>query len=185
MARVIRGSGSVVPGEVVDAHQEAERIVAEAEAEAERIVAEAKSKAEESERTAKEEGRRVAETEAAALLLTAEKVRRSAIDEARATIADLAIAAAEHIIAEELALDPERIQSIVRDVAGRARRAHRIEVRVHPEDVAHLGDAFADAEIVQDGAVGRGGCVVTTDLGQLDARLSVRLDALRKRLEQA
>jgi type III secretion system HrpE/YscL family protein len=185
MAKVIRGSGSVVPGEVVDAHQEAERIVAEAEAEAERIVAEAKSKAEESERAAKDEGRRAAETEAAALLLTAEKVRRGALEEARATIADLAIAAAKHIVAEELTVDPTRIRSIVRDVASRARRAHRIQVRVHPEDAAHLGEAFADAEIVEDAAIERGGCVVTTDLGELDARLKVRLEALRRRLSEA
>ncbi len=182
MARIIRGEGSVVPGEVVDAHAEAERIVEEAKAEAARIVEEAKTAAEGLEREAAEAGRRDASLEAAALLLEAEARRDAALADAQDTAVDVAIAAAAHIVREELSLAPERIRDIVRDVALRARRARRVQIRLHPDDVPSLGDAVPGAEVVEDPSIERGGCLIATELGQLDARLSVRLEALKKRL---
>ncbi len=182
MARVIRGGGHVVPGEVVDAHAEAEKILAEAKAQAAAVLSKARAEAEAVEAESARLGREEAESEAAALLVSAAALRDRALAEAEGTVKELAIAAAKHIVTAELSLSPERIADIVRDVLGRARRARRVEVRVHPDDAAHLGEAFSGAQVVEDAGIERGGCIVRTELGQLDARLEVRLDALARRL---
>jgi len=182
MARVIRGSGAVVPSEVVEAREEAERIVAEAEAEAARIVTEARDAAEVVRREATQAGRAQAEAEAAQLLVAAAATRDGALSKADSEVLKLAMAAAEHIVGGTLEAQPEGAIAIVRDVLARARRARHVSVRVHPEDSERIAEAFDGVEVIADRAITRGGCVVETDLGRLDARLQVRLSALEKML---
>jgi flagellar biosynthesis/type III secretory pathway protein FliH len=182
MARIIRGSGAVVPAEVVDARAEAERILEGARAEAERIVDEAREAAAGLTAEAEATGRDLAETRAATLLVTAARTRDEALAAAESEIATLGLLAARHIVGEELVLAPERVEVIVREVLERARRAQHVSIRIHPEDAAGIAAAFPGATVLSDENMTRGGCVITTDLGQLDARLEVRLSALRKSL---
>ncbi len=189
MSRVIRGGAGerrVVPGEVFDARAEADRTVADARTEAERIVAEARREADAVREEARRAGRAEGEEDAARALLEATRARAHIDSGTERAVVELAMAAARRIVAEELSLAPERIRAIVDDVLARARRAHRITVRVHPDDVAGLSGIGArdglEASIEADASIARGGCVVTTDLGELDARIEVRLAALEKAL---
>jgi flagellar biosynthesis/type III secretory pathway protein FliH len=67
---------------------------------------------------------------------------------------------------------------VVREGLERVRRASRVRVRVHPSDAAQLIEL--EAEVVEDPSITRGGCVVESELGEVDARLEVRLDALAR-----
>lgn len=132
----------------------------------------------------------LAEVAAARLRLVRE--RDEVLARAEAQVVDIALAAAKHLVGEALAADPSRIVGIVRPLVERARHAARVTLRIHPDDHAALADACATlggAEglpsaivIVTDASVTRGGCVVETDAGTLDARLEVRLGALREAL---
>ena len=194
MSRVIRGGGprGVVPREVYDAREDAKRIVEEAEERAAKAVREAEADAtqirEEARNRAREEGR----AEAAALLAEAAAIRDRALAGAERETARLAIAVAQRILGEELALAPERITAMVADVLGRARRAADVTVTVHPEDAATLRQMQSELleragrparfAIVEDAALTRGGCTVKTELGELDARIEVQLEALARAL---
>ncbi len=92
------------------------------------------------------------------------------------------MAAARRIVGEELVLAPERIVTIVREVLERARRARTVTVRVHPADAGALRRAFGEegALVEEDPSLERGGCVVATELGELDARLEVKLEELAR-----
>lgn len=185
MARVIRGSRPVVPGPVVDAKAEAARIREGAEAEAREILDAARSAAASVTREADSRGRAAAEGGAAALLAEAAALRDGALAAAENEASRLALAAARSIVAGELALAPEKSLAIVRDVLSRARRARRIRVEVHPEDAEEIRGALPGVEIIPRDGLARGGCIVRTELGTLDARLEVRFEALERALESS
>ena len=186
MSRVIRGGGGrprVVPREVVDARAEAERIVAEARAEAERIVAEARAEADAVRRGAEQQGLEAARTEAAALLVQARRERDRLLQEAEQGLPAVASEVARRIVAEELRLAPEHVRAVVAQALEPMRRAERLELRVHPQDVPLLGQLPPNVEVVPDEGLQRGGCTVHSERGAVDARIEVRLEALLRALQ--
>lgn len=194
MSRVIRGQNEprVVPAEVFDARTSAEKIVADAHAEAAQIVRAAQDEAASIRAHAKAQGIEEARGEVAALVVRARAAYDEAVASAQSELSRVVVAAASRVVHEELALAPERIAAIVADVVARARRAKELTVRVHPDDapiverMAHAIGARAGRAapfvVYPDASVERGGCVVMTDLGELDARLSVRIDSLARAL---
>ncbi len=195
MSRVIRGGGGprgVVPREVYDAREEARRIVEDARAQAEAIVEAAEQDAERIRREARDAGRGDGRAEAAALLAEAAGLRDRSLREAERETARVAIAAARRIVGEELAIAPERIVAIVGETLGRARRAGEVTVVVHPDDARTLRsmhDRVVERAgrplrfgIREDDSLTRGGCIVQTELGELDARIEVQLEALARAL---
>jgi len=177
-----RGGGArVIDGAVYDARSDAARIVADAHAEAEQIRDEARA-----------QGRADGRAEVAALLVRA----RARIDERLAAmegeIVALAVRIAERIVRRELALRPDAVVDIVRAALADARGRHEIVLRVHPEDVAVLEverpgllarlSVSAHMLIRADETIARGGCVVDSDLGTVDARLATQLAMIERAL---
>ncbi|UJR79174.1 type III secretion system stator protein SctL [Sandaracinus amylolyticus] len=186
MSRVIRGPGvppRVVPAEVVDARAEAERIVEAARREAEALVEGARAECERLRAEARAEGAASGLAQAAALLVEARRARDGALVGIERDAQTLALAAAERIVGEALTIDPSRVITIVRDVIARARRARAIELRVHPEDARVLDGAIdAGVRVIEDASITRGGCVMRSELGTVDARVEVRIDAMARML---
>lgn len=196
MSRVIRGGGDgprgVVPREVYDAREEARRIVDEAREQAASIVEDAERNAESIRERARAEGHEAGRAEAAALLARAAALRDQASADAERDTARVALAAAERIVGEELAVSPDRIAAIVGEALGRARRANEVVVSVCPADAetlramqaevaAHAGNP-ARFSIREDPELTRGGCIVRTELGEIDARVEVQLESLARAL---
>ncbi len=129
-----------------------------------------------------------AEASAAAIVaaarLRAHGERERTLVEANSEIADLALVAAEKIIAEEITLHPDRIEAIVAEALHRTRRAHSVTLRVHPSHGDVLKPAAKDLNFALelDENLTPGGCVVVTDRGSIDARIEVQLEALRRAL---
>jgi len=190
MARVIRGGAPlprVLPGAVIDARAEASRIVAAAEADAERIVEgarlEAARIAADAERDGRDAGVALGRTELARILLDAGRARDGATAAAEREVQQLALVAAGRIVGETMAVAPDRIAAIVRDVLTRARRARLVEIRVHPDDAATLQRApLEGVRVIGDPEITRGGCVVSSELGRIDARVEVQLAAMAELL---
>jgi flagellar assembly protein FliH len=89
------------------------------------------------------------------------------------------------LLADELALRPEHIAALVERELGSVRRAREIELRLHPDDARLLEpmeriharlELLGSLRVVQDGGLARGGCVLITNLGEVDARLETRLE---------
>jgi type III secretion system HrpE/YscL family protein len=197
MSRIIRGGGGggprgVVPREVYDATEEAKRIVDEAQARATELVGAARDEAASIREDAARAGRDESRAQAAALLAEASAIRDRALRAAERETAEVAIAVARRILGEEIALAPERVTALVGEVLARARRANDVTVTLHPDDAATLRSVQdtlleragrpARFTIVEDPSLTRGGCIVRTELGQLDARIEVQLEALASAL---
>lgn len=186
MARVIRGRApKVVPAEVVSATERARRIVADAEAEAAAIVERAQEEAEVIRAQAQDQAAAAGRAEVAALLVQAERALEEARAEAEPALARLALGAAERLLRAELSLHPDRVRELVAEVLDRARRASRLRLFAHPEDVPRLraDPTLAGLPIEEDATLEPGDCVVESELGRLDGRLSVRVAALQAALE--
>jgi flagellar biosynthesis/type III secretory pathway protein FliH len=184
--------GRVMKKPAVDARAEARRILAEAERQAERVLDQAGRAAGEikaaAERAGRDEG---AHRFAAALLrLRAEQAERDRRDLVRAV--DLARAMAERLIGESLALDPSRITAIAKQALSTVRRVRSVAIFAHPDDasalerdIERLGLEGAAVEIHADEARPRGSLLLRTDLGTLDADLSLQLDRLAAALRES
>ena len=190
MARVIRGGtppARVVPGEVFDARAEAARIVEGARMEAQSVVDAAHADAGRIAARAQQDGlalgRAEGQAELARAVLDAARARDEAIAAAERDVQQLALVAAGRIVGETMDVAPDRIVAIVRDVVSRARRARSLEVRVHPDDVPALTAApQSGVRVVGDPEITRGGCVVASELGRIDARVEVQLAAMAELL---
>jgi len=108
---------------------------------------------------------------------TAEAVERDAIE--------LALALAEKIVSGALAVEPERVVDSVRGALRRLVERRRVTVLVHPDDLelvrtaaerfaAELG-GIEHCDVQAERRIARGGAVVRTEEGQIDASVETQL----------
>jgi flagellar assembly protein FliH len=110
--------------------------------------------------------------------------RDAIVDSAEARAAELAIAIAEKVVAGALTVAPERVIDVVRGALRGMLDGDRIVVCVHPDDVELVRSAdneLADAhiEIFAERRVARGGALVRTSVGEVDAQIATKLEAVQ------
>jgi flagellar biosynthesis/type III secretory pathway protein FliH len=168
---------------VATAEAHARRIVADAEAERGRVFAEAV-----------EAGRAEGHARAAALLASAAAQRERTLAGLQREIVRLAIEVARKVLASELAERPEAVAELAATALAAARDRREATLRVNPADAAALRNAEgrlatlvgrAQFAIREDPAIERGGAVVDTEVGRLDAGIDTQLTALARALEEA
>jgi type III secretion protein L len=183
----------IIRQEVVGATTEAKKIIAEAEEEADRIIEEANEAARQTHEKGFEEGREQAlaqfTQQTSEALLRIESMAQAI----EPTYVGLIRHCVEKIIDGELRMHPDAIVGVVRNALRDARQQREIIVRVHPADVDALGKSKAKllemlaraqtVEIRGDESIRRGGCVVVTELGTIDASLDRQLEALEVALD--
>ena len=88
---------------------------------------------------------------------------------------------ARQMVRSELVQRPELVVSVAQEAVDTLLlSAHHITLRVHPDDHALVAQGAADvlaargARLLSDAGVTRGGCVVDSDIGVIDASLEAR-----------
>ena len=196
-SRVLKGGlgarSPIVLAPIYDARLEAERVLAEARAEAERIRAEAAEISERLKAQASAEGRERGLGAVTELLAGARVVAARARSGAEGELKTLAVKIAEKLLGRELQLRPEAVVDAVAEALRFAGDPRELLVRAHPDDLAALERgkprffercrSLHAVTFRPDDRVARGGCVLETELGVVDARLSVQLDAIERALK--
>lgn len=97
-------------------------------------------------------------------------------------LVNLSLTIARQLIRRELKADPAQVIAIIRETVGLLPAAARdVRVHLHPEDAAVVRERLATPavdrawSIVEDPVMTRGGCRVTTETAQIDARLETRI----------
>ena len=120
------------------------------------------------------------------LAATLQREREGLLDSLEPQLLRLIFAAAETVIRREASVDPALVERTVADALGAASQAAAITVRVAPEQAAQVEQAFAGGDarlrVLADERITAGGCLVTTDWGDIDATLEAQLRALREAL---
>lgn len=100
-------------------------------------------------------------------------------------LVSLAMMIARQLVRRELKTDPAQVIAVIRETVGLLPASARdVRVHLHPEDANVVRERLAMPAtdrawtIVEDPVMTRGGCRVTTDTAQIDARLETRINAL-------
>jgi flagellar assembly protein FliH len=134
----------------------------------------------------------IAALQAAVAAVAAERERVSAAVETAAV--DLALKIAEQALAASVTARPEAVVDVVRGALRRLVERDRVTVLVNPEDlelvrtaseglVAELG-GIVHCDVQAERRVGRGGAIVRTVEGEVDATLATKLSRAREVLEE-
>jgi type III secretion protein L len=128
-------------------------------------------------------GREEGRAEAAALLARAQAERAREREGSSTAAVALAVELAARIVGEA-ARDPA-VAARVAEEARRAAGGARPTLRVNPEDLPAVEASLVGCAFIADPAISRGGCVVETEWGRLDARLETQLERLAAALREA
>ncbi|MGE3855625.1 MAG: FliH/SctL family protein [Dehalococcoidia bacterium] len=192
---------------VPEAANEAARIIEEAQTRAAAILREAAMSAATVQQEAYQEGftaghrdgtiaARTELLEAIALVqlvaTEAKAMRDQMVLQAEHEIVDLVIEATASVIAHRAETDDELVHDTVRRALARAGSQNIVRVRVAPDErdrvVVRLAEehgALTPFEVIADGSVHVGGCIVDTAAGRVDARLDVQLNEIAALLRDA
>jgi len=176
-----------------DAHARARAMIDDAAARAEQIAENARRAAHEAGHAA---GTQAAEREMSELLATmrnliemARAERHKIIESAEPELVKLAMGIAERVLHQQIALDRNVVVEMAKVAISRLIERDSVTVRVNPadlermrehrEDVLAMGDV-KNVRIIEDQRVDRGGVVVETDAGSVDARVQTQLAEVKK-----
>ena len=127
-------------------------------------------------------------------LVQAQAERERVADDVEAGAVELAIQIAEKAMAAALNVQPERVVDAVRGALRCLVDRERITIQVNPEDLPVVREAvdslvqqlggIEHIEVQEERRVPRGGAIVRSAAGEIDARVQTKLDKAREILEQ-
>jgi len=178
---------------LTDAHERARTMIEDAAERATTI-------AEEARRTAHAEGHtqgtQAADREMSEMLATMRNLvemarieRHKLIAQAEPELVRLAMGIAERVLHQQIALDRGVVVEMTRSAIARLLDRESVTVRVNPGDIErmreHRDDMLAKGEIknmriIEDQRVDRGGVIVETDAGSVDAKISTQVAEAKK-----
>lgn len=125
----------------------------------------------------------------------AREERIAAADQLEVHAVELALFLSEKVLGGALAVEPERIVESVRGALRGIVERERVTVLVHPADLELVREAMDElratlggiehCEVQAERRVGRGGAIVRTQDGDVDARVETKLLRAREVVESA
>jgi flagellar biosynthesis/type III secretory pathway protein FliH len=167
-----------------EAARTARSLVAAAEAEADRIRSEARTAGHADGFAA---GRAEALAEMAPsvaaideVLASVRELESSHADRVEGRAVELAVSIAEKVVAGAISVSPERVLDVVRGALRTMIERERVTVLVNPADVPLLREAMPDLDVHEERRVARGGALLRTAQGEIDATLDTKLSRARE-----
>lgn len=112
--------------------------------------------------------------------------RQKLINDIEDNIVSLAVEIAEKIMAEQLKVEPKVVLSVTKKALMVATEREHLALRINPDDldvvksgkdeITSLMDGIQKIEIIPDRRIGRGGVVMETRVGNVDARIESQLE---------
>jgi flagellar biosynthesis/type III secretory pathway protein FliH len=161
------------------------------------VLAEARAEAEQIRQAALDQGYAAGRAEAlealepalATLAAAAEQLRAdqaAAAEELERRAVELGLALAQKVLAGALSVEPERVLDSVQGALRGIVERERIIVMVNPDDLEIVRGAIGElrdqlggiehCEVQAERRVARGGCIVRTPVGDVDARVETKLE---------
>jgi flagellar assembly protein FliH len=188
-----------------DSEKEAEAILSAAQQEAALLVAQAREQTAELETAARRQGLEQAQQMVEELvsqrvdeavsdlrerlretLQEIETLRSRVLMQTERELVQLALDIARKIIRHEITTEPAIALTLTRVALEKLRSRNIARVRLHPEDVRYLrGQQLlteGTVELIEDTAIGRGGCIVQSERGEMDARIETQLALMQREL---
>lgn len=114
------------------------------------------------------------------------RLRAQIATRAEQDLVRLALEIAKKVVHREVRVDHEIALTLVRVALERLHSRAGVTIRLHPDDYGyvwayreHLG-AESSLELVEDRSVGRGGCIVKSEMGEIDARIEQQFSEIEQ-----
>ncbi|MGC4116335.1 MAG: type III secretion system stator protein SctL [Myxococcales bacterium] len=182
----------VVESEVYDAHQKAKEIIENAERQAAQLLEKAKAERDAVVAASREAGRQEGLAQATEIILKAKAEAAQLVEELEPQVVKLALVMTEKLIGRMLEEDSEFVLSIAAQAIESVRQQRELILRVNPEDAQLLRNSrkklmdmlgrTKDIAVREDPEVQRGGCIIETENGTVDAQLKTQLQMLEQAL---
>lgn len=197
MASILRSAGRaqvLIRRVELEARRRAGALLADAEEAAARLRGEAAGAREAALREAVRAGREEGLAAAAAALAGAALCREQRLEALEEEVAAAALEVARAVLGAELTATPERVLELARRALQPVRDRREVVLRVHPADapllraaqgrLAALLSRAPGLALREDWEVARGGVVVETEAGLVDARVESQLALLERALAE-
>ncbi len=184
---------------------DSEREIERAKFEAEKMIKDAELKVSEIEHEAykkgydagREEGYKEGQAEVLRLIdrlgtivSTAVDIRDNIIRSSEKLMTDMILQIARKVIKDEIVERREVVMNNIKEAIRRVKDRDRIDIRVnfadldmttaHKEELIKMMASLKKVNIYEDSRVDRGGCIIETDVGAIDARISTQLDTIEE-----
>jgi flagellar assembly protein FliH len=133
--------------------------------------------------------------ELAGVISSLAQARDKLLDDAEESVLEMSLAIARRFVGQSALLGDELIRKTIKDAVKMVTEKDKVVIRVNPDDleevrghqddIIFIGDGINRLEVRGDKQVDRGGCVVETEAGNIDARIASRFDEIDKALRQA
>ncbi|MCL5283169.1 MAG: FliH/SctL family protein [Armatimonadetes bacterium] len=120
------------------------------------------------------------------LLNKIEERRRQIWQEVEPQVVEMVLELTRRVIHQEVQQHSDVVLAIIRGALRRATDRHELVIRVNPDDfptvdqarqdILAIADGCKHLEIIEDRRVDRGGCVVDTPAGTIDARIQTQME---------
>ncbi len=178
---------------------EAEKMIKEAELKVSEIEHQAYKKGYEAGR---EEGYKEGQAEVMRLVdrlgtivSTAVDIRDDIIRSSEKLMTEMILMIARKVVKDEIVERREVVINNIKEAIQRVKDRDRIDIRVnfadldmttaHKDELIKMMDTLKKVNIYEDNRVDRGGCIIETDVGAIDARISTQLDAVEESIRSA
>ncbi len=208
--RYIQESKEKVKREQESTKFEADQIIERAKLEVEKMVKEAEMRAAEIEHEAYQKGynagREIGYREGqgevrrlidrlGTILGHAIDVREQVVKESEKQMVEMILIIARKVIKDEIVERKEVVLNNIRESLNRIKERDRIDIRVnfadlelttaHKDEVIKMMESLRKVNIYEDSRVDRGGVIVETDVGAIDARISTQLKEIEEAIRDA
>lgn len=128
-------------------------------------------------------------------LLQLKNIRQETYRYIEKQVVDLALAIARKVVCREIEMDKEVVMCVAREALAKVDDAVEIKIKMSPSDLQfideakyHLSDLIDKIDNVTLEAeenIQRGGCILETNLGEIDARIEKQLQAVEESFRTA
>jgi flagellar assembly protein FliH len=128
-------------------------------------------------------------------LIQLNSIREETYRQIEKEVVELALAIAQKIICREISTDPETVVYVARQALAKVDGPGGIKIKLNPSDLQfinetkyQLSNLTADVHHVAfeaDESIQSGGCVIETELGEIDARIEQQLQAIEESFRSA
>jgi len=116
-------------------------------------------------------------------------LKESLVKEMEKDIVELAIKVAEKVINKKIEEEPELVSSYLIELLPKIEQAKNITIWINPNEIEYVRlskDKFKNLveveniNIAPDSRIEKGGCIIETNFGKIDARISTKLEVLKE-----
>ena len=128
-------------------------------------------------------------------LLQLKNLRKDTYQRLEKEVVDLALAIARKVICREIEVDKEVVVGVAREALTKIEDPGKITIKLNPSDLQFINETkyqlsemignIDNVKLESEDSIQSGGCLVETDLGEIDARIENQLQAVEESFRSA